>query len=455
MFGRWIVGGLAIALLTHSSLEAQLPRPLIPLPEEGLRVAPFFDGWYANPDGTITFSFGYSNLNSKLVEIPLGPDNFIVPKEYDGRQPTSFPIVAPDPGDGGGGGGGGARGAGGADAAAAASAAAARAPGAAGNRGRDRDRDRGVFTVTVPASFKGDVVWTLRYAGQTHSVPARSKQIAYQLSWPAAMGSTPPLLRFQPSGAAGRGPTGIQAAPLQGKVGAPVPLTIWLTDDAVHEKEPIKFGKERPGMNVTWYKHSGPGSGDVRSAEGAVPGTDRPIDDDGNLPGTGRVCDPCQSRRLRLLRFFGRKPVLLDERLSEGHGDPIAKILVVVLAIAVALPAPSQAQPADDGARRIASFKSEWPDLHARVIAIERAHGVLYGALLRDRGKVQGVRPLRAADTACQSRRSSRERGSRRGRRLRPARNASRGSHPANSGVSSGGAGDLRRCGRSRPGSCA
>lgn len=260
MFGRWIVGGLAMALLISSTpLEAQLPRPLIPLPEEGLRVAPFFDGWYANPDGTVTFSFGYSNLNNKLVEVPLGPDNFIVPKEYDGRQPTSFPIAAAETPDGGGGGGA-ARGAGGAGAGAAASAAAARAPGAGGNRGRDRDRDRGVFTVTVPAGYKGDVVWTLRYAGQTHSVPARSKSIAYQLSWPAAMGSTPPLLRFQASGAAGRGPVGIQAPPLQAKAGVPLPLTIWLTDDAVHDKEPIKFGRERPGMNVSWYKHSGPGA---------------------------------------------------------------------------------------------------------------------------------------------------------------------------------------------------
>lgn len=258
MFGRLIAVGFAMALLiSSSSLEAQLPRPLVPLPEEGLRVVPFFDGWYANPDGTVTFSFGYSNLNNKLVEIPLGADNFIVPKEYDGRQPTSFPIVAPEAPDGAGGGGGG-RGGSAADAATA-SANAVRAPGAGGNRGRDRDRDRGVFTVTVPAGFKGDVVWTLRYAGQTYSVPARSKSISYQLSWPAAMGSTPPLLRFQPTGEAARGPTGIQAAPVQAKVGTPLPLTIWLTDDAVHEKEPIKFGKERPGMNVSWYKHSGPG----------------------------------------------------------------------------------------------------------------------------------------------------------------------------------------------------
>ena len=63
----------------------------------GARVAPFFDGWYANPDGTTTFSFGYSNLNrEEIVEIPLGPDNFIEPKEFDGRQPTSFPPVVPD-----------------------------------------------------------------------------------------------------------------------------------------------------------------------------------------------------------------------------------------------------------------------------------------------------------------------------------------------------------------------
>ncbi|MDO8679194.1 MAG: hypothetical protein Q7R30_11620 [Acidobacteriota bacterium] len=53
------------------------------------------------------------------------------------------------------------------------------------------------------------------------------------------------------------------------------------------------------------------------------------------------------------------------------------------------MPTPSQARQVDDAARRIASFKSEWPDLYARVIAVERAHGVLYGALLRDRGKVK------------------------------------------------------------------
>lgn len=255
MPGRRTISGLAVVLLVGAlPLSAQLPRPLIPLPETGLRVVPFFDGWYDNPDGTISFSFGYSNLNKDVqVEIPYGPDNFIVPKEYDGRQPTYFPVVGPDAQDGGGG---------------RPDRGASTAPVGAtvrsgtttdGNSGRDRDRDRGVFTVTVPASFKGDVVWTLRYAGQTFSVPGRSKATQYQLSWPAAMGTVPPLVRFQPNGEAGRGPVGIQAAtPLQAKVGVPLPLTIWVTDDAVHDKEPIKFGRERAGMNVTWFKHSGP-----------------------------------------------------------------------------------------------------------------------------------------------------------------------------------------------------
>lgn len=269
MLGRWIAGGVVLGTLISSSLlEAQLPRPLIPMPEEGVRVVPFFDGWYANPDGTISFSFGYSNLNKdRTVEIPLGPDNFIVPKEYDGRQPTSFPTAAPPPPDDGGGaagGGAGARGAGANPAAAdpaspGAPAGAGAARGGGGGGGNRRDRERGVFTITVPAGYQGDVVWTLRYAGQTWATPARAKSTAYQLSWPAAMGSTPPLLRFQATGPAGRGPTGIQGAPLQAKVGAPLPLTIWLTDDAVHEKEPITFGRPQPGMNVSWYKHSGPG----------------------------------------------------------------------------------------------------------------------------------------------------------------------------------------------------
>jgi len=227
--GRWIISGLAIAMLVVFPLVGQNPRPLSPLPTEGLRVAPFFDGWYLNPDGTITFSFGYSNLNREAVEIPLGPDNFIEPKQYDGVQPTSFPPVMSVTDD--------------------------------GAAGRNDRRERGVFTVTVPAGFKDSVAWTLHWSGQTYKVPATAKSGAYQLRWPMAMGSVPPVLRFSPDGPAGRGPTGIHAAPMQTSVGVPLNVTIWIVDDSVREEAPIviKQRQARPAMNVTWFKHSGPG----------------------------------------------------------------------------------------------------------------------------------------------------------------------------------------------------
>jgi hypothetical protein len=227
--GRSFVSGLVLVTAYLGVLSAQAPRqwPLAPVPPDGQRVAPFFDGFYENPDGTVTLSFGYSNFNREgTVEIPLGPDNFIEPKQFDGRQPTSFPIT----------------------------------PGT-GPTGARRDRERGVFTVTVPATFKGDVVWTLRYAGQTHKVPGSTKTGAYGLRWPMAMGSIPPQLRFTADGPAGRGPSGIESAPLQAVVGTPLAVTIWTKDDSVRdaEIEVKERGPARAAINVNWYKHSGPG----------------------------------------------------------------------------------------------------------------------------------------------------------------------------------------------------
>lgn len=231
MRGRSFVGSLVLVTAAVVVASAQAPRqwPLAPVPPAGQRVAPFFDGFYENPDGTITLSFGYSNLNrEQTIEIPLGPNNFIEPKEYDGRQPTSFP-VSPVAGN------------------------------AAGGR---RDRERGVFTITVPATFKGDVVWTLRHAGQTHKVPGRAKTGAYGLRWPMAMGSIPPTLRFKADGPEGRGPVGIESAALVATVGTPLSVTVWIKDDSKRDKEiEVKErGPARNALNVNWYKHSGPGA---------------------------------------------------------------------------------------------------------------------------------------------------------------------------------------------------
>jgi hypothetical protein len=156
-----------VMLVGSLRVDAQRQRPLTPLPSDGLRVAPFFDGWYENPDGTIALSFGYSNLNrNEVVEIPLGPDNFIEPKEYDGRQPTSFPPVIPP-----------------------------RSPTERRSSNIDRrQRERGVHGHHRPAS--GDVVWTLRYRDRPTAF-GRARVGAYRLDWPMAMGSVPPISATQ------------------------------------------------------------------------------------------------------------------------------------------------------------------------------------------------------------------------------------------------------------------
>jgi hypothetical protein len=53
------------------------------------------------------------------------------------------------------------------------------------------------------------------------------------------------------------------------------------------------------------------------------------------------------------------------------------------------LPTLIHAQKTAETDRLLTSFSRDWPELYARLIGIERAHGVLYGALVQGRGKVQ------------------------------------------------------------------
>jgi hypothetical protein len=183
------------------------------MPPAGELVPPVFEGWYANPDGTHTFSFGYVNRNTRdTLEISLGPDNFIEPAQFDGLQPTSFP------------------------------------PG----------RERGVFTVTVPPDFQGDVVWTLRQEGRVASSPGRATSDAYEFGFePMPMGSYPPVVRLtEGAGPEGVGPVGIWTPdPLSVRVGVPLSLTLWATDELS-----TRVDEDDVPLGVSWYKHQGPGS---------------------------------------------------------------------------------------------------------------------------------------------------------------------------------------------------
>ena len=57
----------------------------------GQNVAPIFEGWEHNPDGTYNMVFGYLNRNyQEELAIPAGPDNKMEPGAPDRGQPTYF-----------------------------------------------------------------------------------------------------------------------------------------------------------------------------------------------------------------------------------------------------------------------------------------------------------------------------------------------------------------------------
>ena len=209
---------IAVQAAAAGPLDAQRQRlPLAPILPEGDEVAPFFEGWYRNDDGTFTLSFGFFNLNSRqILDIPIGPDNFIEPAEFDGMQPTHFPV-------------------------------------------RPR-RDRGVFHVTVPASYEDGeqaVVWTITANGWTNATPGRVGIPALQLDYgPRAMGSVPPVVRFSPDGPAGQHIQGVWGEPLTATVGEPLTLTLWTEEVSV--RAPDDMVNAVVDVGLSWFKYQGP-----------------------------------------------------------------------------------------------------------------------------------------------------------------------------------------------------
>ena len=74
-----------IALAAAPSADAQIRY------DRGQNVAPVFEGWERNPDGTFNMVFGYMNRNyQEMPEAPVGADNFFEPGPADRGQPTRF-----------------------------------------------------------------------------------------------------------------------------------------------------------------------------------------------------------------------------------------------------------------------------------------------------------------------------------------------------------------------------
>src|SRR5438105_4625896 len=78
----------ALTVAADAQLPTQIPQTKF---SSGQDIAPYFEGWLRNPDGTFDMVFGYFNRNWKEeVAVPAGPDNEVQPGGPDRGQPTYF-----------------------------------------------------------------------------------------------------------------------------------------------------------------------------------------------------------------------------------------------------------------------------------------------------------------------------------------------------------------------------
>lgn len=89
----WLVAIATLAPAAWSPVSAQIDRTVERSVERltGQTVAPVYDGYEVNPDGTFSMWFSYFNRNRRdTVDVPVGPDNRFEPGPADRGQPTHF-----------------------------------------------------------------------------------------------------------------------------------------------------------------------------------------------------------------------------------------------------------------------------------------------------------------------------------------------------------------------------
>jgi len=229
---------IALALIAFQ-LPTELPSTKF---KSGQDVAPYFEGWIRNKDGSFDLVFGYFNRNwEEELAIPPGPDNLVEPAGPDRGQPTYF-----------------------------------------------LPRRQGwVYRVRVPSDFgKGVVTWTIRANGKTEKaygellpveeITERIVMTRGNLNPGDDDPNKPPVITIAPTAAAA--------------TDAPLTLTALVTDDGLPKPRPAapvratpaadattiqaqanSSGPARPrGLNVTWMLLRGPAK--VRfEPSGAIP----------------------------------------------------------------------------------------------------------------------------------------------------------------------------------------
>jgi hypothetical protein len=87
-FVRRAISTLSVASVTLCSAASSVSQTRY---TSGQTVAPVFEGWERNADGTFNMVFGYMNRNyEEEMDIPVGPDNNIEPGGPDQSQPAHF-----------------------------------------------------------------------------------------------------------------------------------------------------------------------------------------------------------------------------------------------------------------------------------------------------------------------------------------------------------------------------
>ncbi|MEE2635877.1 MAG: hypothetical protein VYE68_01420 [Acidobacteriota bacterium] len=214
---------LAVALIipSWSSLRAQTPA-------RGQNIAPVYEGFWINEDGSYDLLFGYYNRNwQEEIDLPVGANNYLEPGDPDRGQPTHF----------------------------------------------YPRRNQFVFRVRVPADF-GDqeVVWSLTSHGVTEK--------AYGTLRPQyAVDETVMTANFGGGGQTGGRPDLVgNVAPqltLEGpktmsvSAGDPVTLSAVVVDDGKPTRRPMPaflvgqshfVPNSATGLRLTWFRYRGPGA---------------------------------------------------------------------------------------------------------------------------------------------------------------------------------------------------
>lgn len=236
----------------------------------GQNIAPVFEGWERNPDGTFSLWFGYMNRNmDEKPHIPVGPDNRMEPAPLDGGQPTYF----------------------------------------------QPRRNRYVFPVAVPADFgEQEVVWTVTAHGKAESAYG-SLRVDYivdglmKMMDIGGLGVTEEERNNQPPTVAILGDTRHTV-----RVGEPLGLNATASDDGIPEPKAAKSlwpGLATPikdnswGLRVAWLVYRGAGEAvafepeqfktypDYRGDSPWTPGWGPPpLPEDGRFPVTATFAEP-------------------------------------------------------------------------------------------------------------------------------------------------------------------